>query len=468
MRSSIASLIVRTRSIMGALLRDRRGATIIILGFAMIPMTVAVGMSVDYARAARLQTKINAIADAAALSAVTTPMMSKTSAEACVAARLMFEQQAKNLDSLRMNTLDPAQLTITVTDNASTTSCSTTSNAISTSYQRSATVTWKGTSDNLFGGVLGMMRSPIGGTSTAQAATAPNIDFYVLLDASGSMALPSTSAGITLLKQKANGCAFACHSTNDATAQRKDGTWGDYYSVATSYGIPLRITDAQKAISDMMSEATTMAQNNKADYRAALATFAANDSRAPNNYKVQQALTTNLSQVAKSARDVPVSLYYKNGCPTDSFCNNDIDTASSDAFKRTNDLIPAPGNGTNNASDKPQAMLIILTDGMRDENRPGGRPEVVFDTNWCSTIKNRNIGIAILYTEYLKESVDNNSWSVDPNQGNIVNRLPLIEPALKSCVSRPEYFTKVTSDQDISTALKNLFRTLVKTAYITK
>ncbi|MGJ3626059.1 hypothetical protein AB5I41_02095 [Sphingomonas sp. MMS24-JH45] len=29
----------------------------------MIPMTIAVGMSIDYARAARLQTKVNAIAD---------------------------------------------------------------------------------------------------------------------------------------------------------------------------------------------------------------------------------------------------------------------------------------------------------------------------------------------------------------------------------------------------------------------
>lgn len=447
---------------------DRRGATLIIVGFAMIPMTIAVGMSIDYARAARLQTKVNAIADSAALAAVTTPMMSQTSFYACFAAQLMFTQQATGLTDLTINMADANQLKITVTDNASNTSCSVSQSSIDTSYQRTATVTWRGTATNIFGGLLGMTRTPIGGTSVAQAATAPNIDFYVLLDASGSMALPSTSAGISLLKQKTGGCAFACHSTNDRTAKRKDGSTGDYYSVATSFGIPLRINDAQKAVSDMMTEATSIASNNKARYQASLSTFAASSAQAPNRYNVRQGLTNNLSLVAEAARNTPVSLYYSNGCPTKDFCNNDVDTASSDAFDKTNALIPEPGNGTKKPGDRPQAMLIIVTDGMRDEFRPGGRPEVVFDTSWCTTIKNRKIGVAILYTEYLKESVDNDAWSVNSNQGNIVNRLPLIEPALKACVSRPEYYTKVTSDQDISTALKNLFRTVVRTAYITK
>lgn len=447
---------------------DRRGATLIIVGFAMIPMTVAVGMSIDYARAARLQTKVNAIADAASLSAVTTPMMSNSSFYACQAAQLMFSQQATGLDGLTLNMGDATQLKITVTDNASSTSCSMTQGAINTSYQRTATVTWKGTAKNIFGGLLGMTTTPIGGTSVAQAATAPNIDFYVMLDASGSMALPSTSAGITLLKQKANGCAFACHSTNDLTAQRKDGTWGDYYSVAVSYGIPLRMDDAKKAVADMMTQATAVATNNKAVYRAALTTFAASDPRASNVFTTHQALTTDLARVSTAARNVPTSLYYSNGCPTKNFCNNDVDTASSDAFSRMNTMMPAPGNGTKAAGDKPQAIMFIVTDGMRDEFRPNGKPEVKFDTAWCSTIKNRNIGIAILYTEYLKASVDNLPWAVDPGQGDIVNRLPQIEPALKACASRPEYYAKVTSDDDISAALNNLFRVVVKTAYITK
>lgn len=443
---------------------DRRGATLVIVGFAIIPLTIAVGMSVDYARAARLQTKVNAIADAAALSAVTTPMMSKTSADACVKSRLMFTTQVKGLDGLSLDTTAPAQLAVTATDNASTGTCSAVAGTIMTSYQRSATVTWSGTSDNIFGGLLGMKRTPIGGTSTAKAAIAPNMDFYVLLDTSGSMAFPATSAGITLLRQKTGGCAFACHSTNDAKARNANGVTTDYYGVATSYGIPLRVDEAKRAVSNMMTLADTTQKNNKAVYRAALATFAAADPRANNSFVLRQSLTTTLSSVAKAAQNASTSLYYANGWPTSSYNNNDTDTASSDAFVRINDIMTPPGNGTKNPADRPQAIMILITDGMRDEKRANGRPEVAIDTNLCTAIKARNIGIAILYTEYLQSSMDGDGWS----QSNVVPYLNQIEPALKACVSRPEYYTKVTTDDDISDALANLFRTLVRTAYITQ
>ena len=452
------------RQLVRRIRRDRRGATLVIVAFAIMPLTIAVGMAIDYARAARLQTRLNAVADAAALSAVTTPMMSRTSAEACVKSRLMFTSQATGQDSLNLNTLDPAQLNTTVTDNASSVPCSPASNPIMTSYQRTATVTWKGTANNMFGGILGMRTTPIGGVSTAQAAIAPNIDFYVMLDTSGSMAFPSTSDGITLLRSKTGGCAFACHSTNDATAKNKAGNYTDFYGVATSYGIPLRVDEAKKAVSDMMTLAQNTQSDNKAQYRAALATFAAADSRANNKFTMRQSITTNLSSVSTAASQAATSLYYKNSCPTKSYCNDDTDTATSDAFNRINQAMTAPGNGTKNPSDKPQAILILITDGMRDETRANGRPEVAIDPAWCTTVKNRNIGIAILYTEYLKSSMDGDSWS----QSFVVPYLSQIEPALKSCVSRPEYYTKVTTDDDISDALANLFRTLVRTAYITK
>jgi hypothetical protein len=63
-------------------------------------------------------------------------------------------------------------------------------------------------------------------TCVAWAAQAPpNIDFYVLLDNSPSMALPATTAGITKMQslttqeESPGGCAFACHhvSTNANT-----------------------------------------------------------------------------------------------------------------------------------------------------------------------------------------------------------------------------------------------------------
>ena len=59
-------------------LRDnRRGNVLIIMGFATIPLTFATGMTIDYSQAARLQTKLDTAADAAALAAVTLPTAPK-------------------------------------------------------------------------------------------------------------------------------------------------------------------------------------------------------------------------------------------------------------------------------------------------------------------------------------------------------------------------------------------------------
>ncbi|MFV3517488.1 hypothetical protein ACNJD8_23025, partial [Mycobacterium tuberculosis] len=76
--------------------------------------------------------------------------------------------------------------------------------------RRTATVTYKATSDNVFARILGLNVLNIGGTSTTTNAIAPNINFYVLLDVSGSMALPSTSAGLRIVaNSNARGCKFA-------------------------------------------------------------------------------------------------------------------------------------------------------------------------------------------------------------------------------------------------------------------
>ena len=102
----------------------------------------------------------------------------------------------------------------------------------------------------------------------------PNIDFYVLLDNSPSMALPATTAGITQMenltpKQATGGCAFACHqaSTNngdtagnpctDGTAPTQSGglycaaSHGaqiDNYKLARNNSITLRLDELNSAV----------------------------------------------------------------------------------------------------------------------------------------------------------------------------------------------------------------------------
>lgn len=467
------SILHRLASEWRRLRSDKRGNVLMIFGFALVPLTFATGMTIDYSRAARVQTRLNAVTDAAALAGITPQMLSKTRAESITAIKQNFYAQAgvdqcqgtanriiftsgcsyTQSDDGMVSTYSDGTLSAVVTD------------VNTVGLSRTVKLTYAARSGNIFGNLLGMSSIPIGGTTTTNAKVAPNIDFYVMLDTSGSMAFPSTSAGITLLRSKTGGCAFACHSTNDATARDANNNLRDYYQVAKSFNIPLRVDEAKTAVSNMMSLATSTSTNNNATYRAALLSFAASDTRANNTFKNLKDITTNLASVGTAAANANTSLYYNNSCPKSDYCNNDTDTATNDAFTRANAAMPIPGNGTKVAGDPPQEILFVVTDGMRDENRPGGRPEVAIDTALCNTIKNRGIRIAILYTEYLPDAVTGDSWSVDADKGNILNRIPLIEPALKSCAS-PGLMYKVTTDDDISAALNKLFLAAVSNAHI--
>ena len=84
-----------------------------------------------------------------------------------------------------------------------------------------------------------------------------------------------------------------------------------------------------------------------------------------------------------------------------------------------NTMMPNPGNGTNVAGDTPQEVLFIVTDGVADELSPpscsetetSSRCQEPINTALCTTIKNRGIRIAILYTDYLP--VTSNTWYED-------------------------------------------------------
>ena len=86
--------------------------------------------------------------------------------------------------------------------------------------------------NTIFAQVLQVNALQVSGVSEASAQAPPNIDFYVLLDNSPSMALPATAAGITQMegltttkprpRSRRGGCAFACHqaSTNNSRQRR--------------------------------------------------------------------------------------------------------------------------------------------------------------------------------------------------------------------------------------------------------
>ncbi len=142
------------------------------------------GAAIDYGRAAQIHTKLNAAADAAALAALTPAMLQQSSSVAQAAAVSMFNGLTEGIPGLTANA---TQVTVTVTVG-------------STALIRNVAVSYSSSVDTIFAQVLGKSALQVSGFSDASAQAPPNIDFYVLLDNSPSMALPATQAGITQMQ----------------------------------------------------------------------------------------------------------------------------------------------------------------------------------------------------------------------------------------------------------------------------
>jgi Flp pilus assembly protein TadG len=409
------------RDILRGFFADRSATVAAGFALAMIPAMYLVGVGVDYTRAAQRRQQLDSFADAAALAAVTPAIMAQGDAQSIAAAQSMFNAQATAMTGV---VYDPANLSVTVTDSG---------------LQRTVTVSYSAQSQTIFATLLGQSTIPVTGLAQATTQVPPNIDFYLLLDNSPSMAVAATTAGInTMVANTPDKCAFACHES--------DTSPNDYYGLARRLGVTLRIDNLATAVQNLMTTAQATESSTQAAYRMAIYTF---------NYGFNTiaSLTSNLTYAKNQAASISIyEVPYQNW-------NNDETTNYDNAMSSINSLMPNPGSGT--GTDKPQEVLFFVTDGVEDENVNGSRQQSLMNPSWCTMIKNRGIRIAVLYTTYLP--LPTNSWYntyIAPFQ-------PEIGPTLKSCAS-PGLFFQVNTNGDISAALNTLFDNAVQTAYLNK
>jgi Flp pilus assembly protein TadG len=436
---------------------DRKGNVAIILALSLVPAVFLIGMALDYSSAIERRSQLNAATDAAALAAVTPSMMMQSNAAAQTAATNIFNAEASAISGV--SNTNP---TVTITS----------SNG---GLTRTALVSYSAGSVNNFPGVLGQSNWAISGSSTATATAAPNINFYLLLDNSPSMDLPATSAGITAMINatknapangaNAGGCAFACHESHPAGDNLGNPNGEDNYTLAQNLGVVTRIQNMNTATQSLMTTASTMEVANNVTYQMAIYTF---------NYSgtnTIQALTSNLTAAQNAAQGINVLEVYDNNYLTATHNNDDTDTDFDSAMQQMNTIMPNPGTGAANST--PQQVLFLVTDGVEDkvdtncsEPLSGNRCQQPFDTIWCTTMKNRGILVAVLYTEYLPlpaSGVGSNSWYntwIAPFQSQI-------GPNMQSCAS-PNLFFQVTTNGDITAAMNALFQKAVATARLSQ
>ena len=174
--------------------------------------------------------------------------------------------------------------------------------------------------------------------------------------------------------------------------------------------------------------------------------------------------------------------------------NNDEDTNYPNAMTQINTIMPNPGQGTASPGDTPKEILFIVTDGVEDTNVggcttsggsgadspyvvcSGNRQQSAMDPSYCTTIKNRGILIAVLYTEY--DALPTNAWYMTyvspynqpppPQSPDLSSDYSTgIASQLESCAT-PGLYTKVATGGDISAALNQLFITAVNSVFLSQ
>jgi len=430
-----------------ALWADRRGNIAVVFALALLPILGFIGAAVDYSIAANTRTKLEAALDTAVLLATSRTELNVTAATAQADALKMFQAQ---IGTFGVTTKTAA---ITVADAVN---------------GRTATGTASAEVVTTFMKVMGFSKLTVTGDATAKVGLPVYIDFYLLLDNTPSMGVAATTADIaTMVNNTSDQCAFACHDIYTDSSKKTLQT-NSYYAKAKSLGVTTRIDVVRQATQALMDKASvTQAVTNQ--FRMSISTMGSDCSTS--GATTIQPLTSSLSTAKSAAAAIDLMTVSYQGYNDDQ-CT-DFDTA----ITAMNSSIPTPGTG---GSGDPQKYLFFVADGVADfyssscmkkatNGTYNGRCQEPLNTATCTTLKNRGVKIAVLYTTYLQ--LPTNWWYntyVDPfNQGPF-SPSPNSEIArnMKSCASDGFYF-EVGPNDGISDAMNALFQKAVSTAHLT-
>jgi Flp pilus assembly protein TadG len=457
--------------------RSAKGGNVaIIFGLCVIPLIGLMGAGVDYSRAARIQTIMQAAADASALGSVAqaSPGYIYALSMPSNGPVPIAQTQAGNI----FNGETAGRTGFTVTNFSAV--------VTKANWTLTSTVQVTATVPTVLMQILGWDHMTVTGSSTAANGLPAFMDFYLLLDNTPSMGLPATQTDINTLvagttkyaSTNGLGCAFACHDIGTNQSNPNNSAFDNFYATAKSLGVTKRIDVLASATAQMMTMATD-SQTVNSQFRVAIYTFGTWGSTTPpsdvakqasNNYAPNQviALTTNLSAAASAASQIDLMTVNKNNE------NSDRATDFDSMLPAMSNLIPNPGTGQSSTSR--QALLFFVSDGMTDEVNPGNcfgnnitsqnRCIQPINTALCTAIKNRGIRIAVLYTTYLtlpQSGAGSDSWS----NTNVMPYVPQVSPAMKACAS-PGLFFEVSPAQGIGDAMNALFEQAVATARLTQ
>src|SRR6202047_4673507 len=195
---------------------DRRGTVAIIVGLSIIGLVGTAGLGIDFYNALAAKSRLDLATDAAAIAAINAaqsyivtnslPPISQTDPALTNGAIAAGKAQALKVFKSNAGSTASIAATPVVT--------------MARSGQTiNATVTYTAASQTAFGPIFGVSQINMNGDAASSLTMGKYLDFYLLLDVSGSMGVPSTNSEQTRLAAinpdyrnlYPGGCTIACH-----------------------------------------------------------------------------------------------------------------------------------------------------------------------------------------------------------------------------------------------------------------
>lgn len=387
-----------------------------IFALALVPIIGFIGAATDYALANKQRTKLQQALDLALLAGAAAGKQALDSgasqstaiSAANTAASNLFTGNTSGVIAQIVTNFTVNGLTLSGTGNAST--------AITTNFL----------------GLMGYPNLQLSVASNTSSSVQPYQNVYLLVDISSSMLLPSTQAGITQMIN-GTGCALACHDQTNGT---------DSYSWALNKGIQLRYQVVNQGVQNLLTYLNS-SSTFKSYVRVGLWSF-------DSSLTQMSALTSNFTSVSYNF-------------PAPGLASNDA-AAATPFDTLIDNFVSIVGNGGDGSSlSSPQKLVILATDGVNDPTRAwvsqtSLRSQVkVFNTSFCTTLKSKNVTVAILNTPYYPMTWDwgYNATLGQPGSLGGATRVDDIPIALSACAGT--YFIRSSDPAVIQSAFTTLF-----------
>jgi Flp pilus assembly protein TadG len=511
----------RVTALLSRFRRDKTANVAIIFVIALLPILEGIGCAVDYSLATRMKAKLQAAADAASIAAISQRSPGYIAAAAMtgngsVTAGVTDANNVFNGNMSGITGFDNLALTSTVTKTGIT---------LNSDVRFSADV------PVVFMKVIGWQKLTVTGDSKSKASLPPYLDFYLMLDVSGSMGLPSTNAEQTRLSninpdnfgQYPGGCTLACHFAvqnvcSDSGSNRQKYPTNNYcmgYAISrvspSGYQALLNNNSGHLPNSMVAGLPNSLSSGDPQSLAAVSAcstdgTSACIQLRADAvGYAVNQLFIT-ANATAKVANQFRIGLYpfiqdlYAyfaltssiNGSPTNSSTINyaaanlasqlDTNTNSSlgsggthidRSLTTLNGLIMNVGDGSTANNTLP--YIFLVTDGAQDPqtkalNQSGGWAGSNHATVIDPTRECATIksrGIIISVLYIPYQPIQNPNASFAGNEDGFANANIVNIPPSLQGCASPNFFFTANTPGDITTALNAMFNQALVTAHIT-